>query len=291
MLQLQLMKIAINRKKVPKRRRLVAAVKTASPDGSGARHDYLREKRKKIAEEVKLYIEDQGISRPEFEKMVKRSQSTIDHFFAGIYADSLLARIEHVLQRRFAQSSGSAPIEWGGYTEESTAKIVGSYLTLRPDFKNPEKICAYVTTIEWSDIEQAFSFDGQIVQKPRIEGFGLVFREERRSDHKFTHRGQVWIPGGQYLYFVSAYGDGRLRAAIASVPDNGKMTGVQLSLSHHKGAAYTPAATAVAFIKRHKIHDRELGSFVAGDEQYDEYKGIVTEAMGDVLLAVPNDLK
>lgn len=283
MLQLQLMKIARSRKGSG---RSVAIAKAIDAPRVPANR---RANRKKIADEVKYYIESNGISRLDLEKLVKRSKSTMDHFFAGDFADPLLARVEHALGRRFIQSSSSAPDEWGGYTFEGTSRIAGSYLTLRPDFKEPIKICAYVTTIEWGNIEQAHIFDGQLVRKPRIDGFGLVFREERRADHRFTHRGQVWMPSGQYLYFVSAYGDGRLRAAIASVPDNGRMTGIQLSLSNHKGAAYTPAATAIAFIRREKIEDDELGTFLPGQERYDRYKEIVSGAISDVLLSIPPD--
>ena len=246
-----------------------------------------RRKRKEIADEVKLYIEEAGISRPQLEQMVHRGQSTMNHFFAGSFPDSLLGRVEHALGRKFRRSSGTAPPEWGGYAQEATKNIVGSYLTLRNDFKDPAAICAYVTTIEWSTIDHAHIFDGQLVSKPKIDGHGLVFREERRFDSKYSHRGQVWMPGGQYLYLVSAYGDGRLRAAIASIPDKGKMTGIQLSLYNPRGAAFTPAAAPVAFIKREKIEDEELGYVIPGNPTYEGYLDLLRGATADVMFALP----
>lgn len=246
-----------------------------------------RRRRKDIADKVKLHLEDAGISRPEFERMVGRSQSTIDHFFAGDFAAKLLARIEHVLGKAFGPSSGTAPEEWGAYTKESTAPIAGSYLTIRNDFKDATAICAYVTRIEWSTIEDAHIFDGQLVRKPKIDGHGLVFREERRVDSKYTHRGQVWIPGGQYLYFVSAYGDGRLRATIASVPDKGRMTGILLSLHNPRGAAFAPAAAPIAFLKRDQIAGEELGNFKPGQGPYNSYLEILRQASADVVFALP----
>ena len=283
MLQSHLMKIARSRKRRSARQQAARPVRTAKPNAGRER---LR-KRKKIAEEVRLYIEDENISRPQLEKMVKRSQSTMNHFFAGDFADSLLARVEHVLKHRFGESSNIAPAEWGGYTQESTAKFVGSFLTLRNDFKNPSQIFAYVTTIEWGNVELAYMFDGQLVRTPKIEGYGLIFREERRVDTKYTHRGQVWFPGGQYLYLVSTYGDGRLRAAIASVPDDDMMTGIQLSQYNPKGSAFTPAAAPIAFLRREKITDEELGYFQPGHALYEDYKRVVTEAMNDVAFALP----
>lgn len=275
------MGIAKNRKLLPasKRGQILAVDESAG---------ILRvEKAKRIADEVKLYLEDKNITRPKFEEMVDRSQSTINHFFAGEFSEKLLARIEHVLKRRFGQSSSVAPAEWGGYTQEATAILAGSYLTLRNDFKNILQICAYVTTIEWGNIEDAHTFDGQLVRKPKVDGFGLIFREERRLDSKYTHRGQVWIPGGQFLYLVSAYGDGRLRAAIASVPDNGKMMGIQLTQFNPKGAAYTPAAAPIVFIKREKLTDQEIGYFLPGQERYDDYKRLLVAAAEDVVIACP----
>lgn len=247
-----------------------------------------RAKGHKIADSVRRYMEDKKITRPQLEKMVQRGQSTMNHFFAGDFSDALLERVERALGRQFGESSSIAPAEWGGYTQESTAKFAGSYLTLRNDFKNPLQICAYVTTIEWSTIEEAHIFDGKLIQEPKISGYGLIFREERRVDPKYTHRGQIWIPFGQFLYFVTAYGDGRLRAAIASVPDtDGRMTGIQLSLYNPKGAAFAPAAAPIAFLRRDKITDEELGYIKPGRPYYDEYKREITEALDDVVFPLP----
>lgn len=276
------MKIAKNRKRLRKRGgRRVAARRVGEAE---------LEKRKIIAGEVKLYLEDKNISRLKFEGMVKRSESTINHFFAGVYSDSLLARIEHVLERKFSKSSATAPPEWGGYTQESTAKVVGTYLTLRNDFKNPLQIFAYVTSVQWGSIVQAHTFNGRLVRKPNIDGCGLIFREERRKDSKYAHGGGVWFPG-PLLYFVSAYGDGRLRAAIVSFPEDDKMTGIQLSLHNPKGQAYVPAAAPIAFLRREKISDEELGSFAPGDPQYDGYKRVLDGALDDVAFVLPDAKK
>jgi hypothetical protein len=283
MLQLHLMKIAKNRKRPLARKRVARSTRASKANAKRKRP----ERRKDIADEVKLYIEDKNIPRLDFEKMVRRSESTMNHFFAGDFSDSLLKRVEHVLKRKFGRSSSAAPVEWGGYTEESTARFVGSFLTLRNDFDNSSRICAYVTSIEWGNIDQAHIFDGQVVRKPKVDGYGLVFREERRVDPKYTHRGQVWFPGGQYLYLVSAYGDGRLRAAIVSAPDNDKMTGIQLSLYNPIGAAFTPAAAPIAFLRRQKIADEELGYFLSGEPHYEDYKRILIDAMDDVVIALP----
>lgn len=275
MLQLRVAKIAKNRNRVG---RGAKTLRRASDRAS-------RAKRHKIADLVRQHIEAEKITRPQFERMVGRRQTTMDHFFAGDFADSLLERVETALGRQFGESSRIAPTEWGGYTQESVEKFVGSYLTLRNDFKNPAQICAYVTSIEWGRIEQAHIFDGRVIVEPKINGYGLIFREERRAYPKYTHRGQVWVPSGQYLYLVSAYGDGRLRAAVASIPDiDGRMFGIQMSLYNPKGSGFVPAAAPIAFIKRENLGADELGIIEAGHSKYDDYRHILTAASDDVVL-------
>lgn len=244
--------------------------------------------KRKIAEKVRLYMEDNEITRPQLEAKVGRSKSTMDHFFAGDFAPALLARVEHVLGQKFGEDSGTSPPEWGGYTQDSTTQLVGSYLTLRYDFKNAGLISAYVTTIEWAKIEHAHIYDGRVICPPRVDGYGLVFREERRSDPKHAHRGQVWYPAGQFVYLVTAYGDGRLRAAIISIPDHdGQMTGIQLSLYNPRGMAFAPAAAPIALIRRQKISDIELGTISPGTLYYDEYNAALTAAFNDVVFSLP----
>jgi hypothetical protein len=270
--------------KIAKNRKLVQRARASSKRG---RDVATRAKRHKIADSVRRYIEAEGITRPELEKRVKRGQTTMDHFFAGDFADSLLERVESALGKQFGESSRVAPTEWGGYSQEGTAKFAGNYLTLRNDFKNPIQICAYVTAIEWGKIEQAHIFDGRLIQEPKINGYGLVFREEGRADSKYAHRGQVWIPSGQYLYLITAYGDGRLRAAIASLPDlDGKMTGIQLSLYNPKGTAFAPAAAPIAFIKQGRLAPDDLGNIEPGHPKYDDYRDVLSAASEDVVIAL-----
>ena len=145
-----------------------------------------------------------------------------------------------------------------------------------------------MTLIEWGAIEEAHTFDGQLIRKPKIDRIWISFFVKKGEvDPKYTHRGQVWVPGGQYLYLVSAYGDGRLRAAIVSWPDNDKMARIQLSLYNPKGAAFTPAAGPIAFLRREKIKPEELGYFVAGQPLYENYKQILVEATDAVVIALP----
>jgi hypothetical protein len=286
MLQLLAMKIAKKRKS---HRPLKPMPKVLRPAPKVADSALVREKKRKIADEVRQYMDERGIKRAQLENMVKRGESTMNHFFAGDFAPSLLRRVERALNRQFGESSSVSPVEWGQYTREGTAKLVGSYLTLRNDFKNPSQIRAYVTTIEWSNVEHAHTFDGQLVQKPRVDGFGLVFREERRDD-KYTHRGQVWLPGGSFLYLVTAYGDGRLRAAIVSLPDDDKMSGIQLSLHHVMGPAFVPAASPIAFLRRARIGDDELGNINVGHPRYEDYRKVLTETLGNVVFAIESKL-
>lgn len=283
------MKIAKNRKRARAVSRIAKRTTSVARRRKRRSNAESRAKRHKIADAVRRYIEDQKITRPQFEKMVNRGESTMNHFFAGDFSDSLLARVEYALGRQFSESSNVAPAHWGGYTREGTADFAGSYLTLRNDFDKPKDICAYVTRLEWGPTHEAHIFNGKLVREPAVSGFGLVFREERRVNSEYTHRGQVWIPTpGTFLYLVTAYGEGRLRAAIASLPDEeGNMTGIQLSQYNPKGAAFTPAASPIAFLKRERISDDELGAITESHQHYKEYRAIIAEATEDVVFALP----
>lgn len=65
------------------------------------------------------------------------------------------------------------------------------------------------------------------------------------------------------------------------------MTGIQLSQYNPKGAAYTPAASPIAFLKREKIADDEIGHFFPEQPLYDSYKQALTQAVNDVVFALP----
>jgi hypothetical protein len=273
------------------RRKSISRKPGSRKANAAARAKIGQDKKRKLAAEVRQYLEQNGISRPAFEKMISRSESTVNHFFAGDFASSLLERIENKLGRRFGGSASIAPVEWGEYNQESTAKIAGSYLTLRYDFGNFARICAYVTAIEWGAIRDAYVFDGKIGRSFSAQGHGLIFREERRIDTKYTHRGQVWFPGGQFLYLVTSYGDGRLRAAIISLPDDDKMTGIQLSLYNPMGAAFVPAASPIVFLRRERINDEELGNIEPGHKHYESYAEEMSQALNDVVIARPKTIK
>ena len=89
---------------------------------------------------------------------------------------------------------------------------------------------------------------------------------------------------------MSAYGDGRLRAAIASLPDeDGKMTGIQLSQYNPKGNAFTPAASPIVFAKRENISADEIGNVAAGHVHYGQYRAMIIQATDDVAFALPDD--
>lgn len=242
--------------------------------------------RHKIAKLVQNYLIEKNISRKSFVTLIGRGKSTIDHFFSGTFSETLLARIELKLGMSLRESSNVAPTEWGGYSRESVELYAGTYLTLRRNFQSPTEIWAYVTRIEWSNVEKAFVFGGKVKHAAGTIGYGLTFREERRIDPKYTHSGQVWIPTGNYMYLVSAYGDGRLRAAIVSRPGgDARLMGIQLTQFNPKRAAFAPAASPVALIKRDNIDDNELGAIDRMHFRYEEYKNVLDEAIDSVVFA------
>lgn len=133
--------------------------------------------------------------------------------------------------------------EWGGYARASVAHYPGSYLVIRPTFKTPGNIYAYVTDIAW---------DG-------AEG-GLVFQERNRPDARNSQRGRVRIPNPSvHLYLVSGK-DGWLRSVTLSFLDDGEeMHGIISTLHNVGGAMYMPVAAPIVYIKRAYFDDDRFG--------------------------------
>jgi hypothetical protein len=250
----------------PRHSSLTATKKPKAPEAA----------KQKVADRVRLFLLEKKISRKELAHDIGRQKHTVDNFFRGIFTESTLALIEKILGRSFRSTSQISPLEWGGYNAESVAKLLGSYLTLRFDFEKSDHIVAHVTTFEWASTENAQIQNGQLSQKPMVEGFGVVFREERRADPQYTHRGQVWIPpDSNFMYLVTAYGDARLRAAIVSKPILGdmKMRGILLSLYHPGGPAYIPATSPILFMRLgDPIANGEVGSIGVTHSCYRKYR-------------------
>jgi hypothetical protein len=162
---------------------------------------------------------------------------------------------------------------WGGYSRAAVADYIGSYLVVRPAFRVPDNLYAYVTDIDWDS-----------------GAGGLIFRERNRPDGNYAHTGQVWIPSmSMYLYLV-AIGDGWLRSVILSVLDpNFEMRGIISTLHNFAGSMYVPAAAPIVYSKRESFGDEQFGELSPADAKHKEYSALLRDTVDNtfVRIAVP----
>lgn len=239
------------------------------------------DERRQIARQIERHLEDNGLDRTYLIGTPGLGKTTVDHFFIGQFAESALMNVNAKLGTSFG--TPSAPSWCGGYSRDKARGYEGTYLTIRPEFSDATKFNAYATHFTWTKIERAFIFNGKLKFKPRDPAFALTFQEERSSEPKRAHSGQVWLPKGSYIYLFTTYGEGRLRAAILTDLDSQeRMIGVQLTLQQLRGAAFLPAACPIAFIRKPRLDKRDLGIIDERHPRYDAYKKILCEAEENV---------
>lgn len=158
-----------------------------------------------------------------------------------------------------------APPEWGGYARSSLSHYPGTYLVVRPAFKNRQNIYGYLVEMAWDE-----------------EGGGLVFHERSRTDTRHTQRGSVWIPSpSDYLYLVSGQ-DGWLRAVTLSfLDDENEMRGIVSTLHNSRGALYVPVAAPIVFVKIDDPADVPIGELTPDDPGYAAYRARLERAVAD----------
>ena len=155
-----------------------------------------------------------------------------------------------------------APVYMGAYTRAGVDHYIGSYLTLRPDFANPDHIVAYRTDIAWDPGWPSLTFD-----------------ERDRPDASYAHRGRVYIPASsQYIHLVSLT-KGAMRMVVVSQPDRtGTMRGI-MTTQHKSGAMLVPVSAPIAYILRTDFAGLALGEAKPRDAWYPDYHRLLRETV------------
>ncbi|HMO30091.1 toll/interleukin-1 receptor domain-containing protein [Enterovirga sp.] len=175
-------------------------------------------------------------------------------------------RLDYVLEGREPPSSRDrAPAQWGGYARSSLSHYPGTYLVMRPAFKQPANIYTYLVDVSWDDA-----------------GGGLVFAEKARADSRHTQHGRIWIPNpSNHLYFVSGQ-DGWLRSITLSLLDEDNvMRGIVSTLHNISGALYVPVAAPIVFVKQENLEDETLGDVTPADPRHARYRALLKRAVED----------
>lgn len=176
------------------------------------------------------------------------------------------SRLDYALEGREPPTSRDrAPPQWGGYARSSLSHYPGTYLVVRPAFKQPANLYTYLVDVSWDEV-----------------GGGLVFAEKSRIDARHTQHGRIWIPNpSNHLYMVSGQ-DGWLRSITLSLlNEDNEMRGIVSTLHNISGALYVPVAAPIVFVKRDALDDETLGDVVPADPRHAGYRALLKRAVDD----------
>lgn len=154
--------------------------------------------------------------------------------------------------------SGGAPDAMGGYGLKKAAPYIGEYVCVRPDFKNPKNLYAYLMDISWSPNDRH-----------------LVFQEKGRKDAKFTHTGDVYLAEGAPIVNLVTTAKGKVRQVILSPIDaDGVMKGLLQTLYNPFGTAFMPVS-APFVLRRTNGHQFALGELDETNSDYQVHRQLL----------------
>ncbi len=230
-----------------------------------------------IARRIREELARRRISRQALADIARISVSTLEKALAGrrSFTFSTVIRLEEALGTSLRETPvpagpppptalpqaqpQQAPMELGAYTRKAVSWLEGSYLTLRPSFKDNAGVYSYRTTIEW-DTERSH----------------LVFAETERVDSSFAQRGAVSLPSiSGHIYLVTNK-DGQYRLAMLGRPTvDGSLYGVLTTLVIGHGSQLGPAASPLALLRLEKQAEPAFGSIDPGHAAYSRYRAAI----------------
>jgi hypothetical protein len=162
-----------------------------------------------------------------------------------------------------AQNTG-APDAMGGYSFKTAEPYIGEYVCVRPGFKNPKTLYAYLMDISWSQN------DGH-----------LIFQEKNRKDAKFTHTGDVYLAEGSPVVNLVTIAKGKVRQIILSTIDgDGVMKGLLQTLYNPFGTAFMPVS-APFVLKKTNGHEFAMGELDETQSDYKAHRQLLEEVTKD----------
>jgi DNA-binding Xre family transcriptional regulator len=157
-----------------------------------------------------------------------------------------------------------APVYMGAYTRAAVDHYLGSYLTVRADFQQPDKIVAYRTDITWD-----------------AEWPSLLFQECARPDAPYSHRGRLYVPASSMFIHLVSLTKGAMRMIVVSQLDrDGVMRGLITTLNKQR-ATYVPVATPIVYAKREDLDTATLGEITPRHSAFADYRTLLNETISE----------
>jgi hypothetical protein len=160
------------------------------------------------------------------------------------------------------QPNGVAPVYMGAYSRAAVDHYIGSYLTLRRAFSQPDTIVAYRTDISWDP-----------------DWPSLLFQETDRPDASYAHRGRLYIPASSSFIHLVSLTKGAMRMVVVSQLDRaGEMRGIMTTLNKQR-ATFIPVATPIVYAQRASFDAESLGDIPAKRSAYAGYKRLLDDTV------------
>jgi transcriptional regulator with XRE-family HTH domain len=232
---------------------------------------------RQLAAKVREELARRRISRQRLANDASISISTLEKALSGTRPFTLatIIRLEEALHLKLRPpavqsdattppTTGSAPVELGGYSPAAVKWLEGDYLTLRPSFEVKEAVYAYRTKISWS-----------------ADGNCLRFQESERLDAPFSQKGVISIPNKSGQIYLHTSDDGQFRLAILGRPlIGGEMYGILTTLRVCRGGQLQPVSAPLALLPIAK-QPRQFGRITPSDALYEAYHVHLNRAVHD----------
>ena len=168
-----------------------------------------------------------------------------------------------------------APTYMGAYTRAAVDHYIGTYLTVRPSFTDPQTIVAYKTQVAWD-----------------ADWPSLLFEESGRPDMPFSHRGRLYIPAASMFIHLVSLTKGSMRMVVLSQLDHAQEMRGLITTLNKQGAMFKPVSAPIVYVQRPDITDDQLGEIGprhANYEMYDKWLSItVTEGYAHMVQRTTN---
>lgn len=156
-----------------------------------------------------------------------------------------------------------APLHMGAYTRMAVDHYVGSYVTIRPAFRDGDAITAYRTDVFWDE-----------------EAACLAFHERDRPDAAYAHRGHLYIPASSMFLHLVSLTKGAMRMVLLSQIDPlGRMRGLITTLTRTRGAMFMPVSAPIVYLKAEAIDRADLGEVTDKHLRHGEFRALLAETL------------
>ncbi len=157
-----------------------------------------------------------------------------------------------------------APVYMGAYTRAGTDHYLGSFLTLRPAFTNPEVVVAFRTDIVWDS-----------------DWPSLLFEEHDRPDAEYQHRGRIYVPASSMFIHLVSLTKGAMRMVMVSQIDQaGQMRGLITTLNR-RGAMLVPVSAPIVYVMAESLTPSQLGEISPGHACYGDYRKLLDDTISE----------